>query len=1004
MPNDLTVTESTNAKFVCRSNVLTSKISWLKDGKVINNDRRYNIYSNGDIEIRRVLVEDEGFYVCSISNSENIKYAQAKLTVNIPVTFIKRPIDVSSVEGDSAEFYCKVSGKPEPKIIWKKDGFIIKKTSNQTSKLSEYEFYQNDEILRVNNLNRGNHEGVYSCWAGNSVNKISSDARLFINPPERPFFKITQQNISVFENQQTTLECFAEGKPKPQVLWYKDGQRISTDSRVYFDSFGYLTFNQVRVTDAGDYICQAENIAGSSTHKFKLSVKDIYGTIISNTILTDAVEKARKEVNKQFQQSISRLNDRRRPKTHSELMALIRFPKESTLHLASSEEIYERALDIIFRYANNITFNLTRKNFETQDVLTHSQLRQISDLSGCFRYKRKVNCSQRCLNYRSFDGTCNNLNNPRWGAANTALKRLLPAEYENGFSTPKGWNKSHLYHGYMLPNARDVTTKLLTTDKITDDQKFSLMLMQWGQFLDHDLGHTVMAMSLNRFSNGIACRDSCTNEQPCFPIEVLPNDTRRTHVPGQCMEFVRSSAVCGSGETSLLGNKIHQREQLNQLTAFIDASNVYGSSDQDGFDIRERTVNTGKLKVHSTPKYPKGFLPFNLDTPMDCQRDNTTTVGCFMAGDYRANEQLGLLAMHNLWVRHHNYMVDRLKKVNPHWLPEQLFQETRKIISAQMQFITFEQWLPYVFGPSGMKILGKYKGYDPHVEPIITNEFATAAFRFGHTLIQPFTFRFNETFQPIPEGNLLLRDSFFAPQRYYYEGGMDPILRGLFGSPAKLKLPRETMNSELTERLFHITRAISQDLAALNIQRGRDHGIPGYAAFRKLCNLTEAKSFDDLKKEISNKEVRDILQKLYGDVRNIDLFPGGILEDVVPGAKMGPTFMCIISHQMKVLRDGDRFWYENPSQFTPAQLREIKKTSFAKIICENGDNMPYIQRDVFLNAKFPNDMLECSQIDDISLEPWKNCCENNPEGLCGEPAYFYVPIESSRYKRHYGKN
>jgi peroxidase len=272
---------------------------------------------------------------------------------------------------------------------------------------------------------------------------------------------------------------------------------------------------------------------------------------------------------------------------------------------------------------------------------------------------------------------------------------------------------------------------------------------------------------------------------------------------------------------SLITNKIYQREQINQLTAFIDASNVYGSNDQDAFDIRERVVNNGKLKVHITPKYPKGLPPFNLDTNMDCQRDNTTTVGCFMAGDYRANEQLGLLAMHNLWIRQHNRLAENLKKLNPHWIAEQIFQETRKIVGAQMQIITYEHWLPYILGPIGMSRLDKYKTYDPKIEPSITNEFATAAFRFGHGLIQPFTFRLNESFQPIPEGNLLLRDSFFAPQRYYYEGGMDPLLRGLFGMPAKLKTSKEIMNDELTERLFHIVRSVSQDLAALNIQRGR---------------------------------------------------------------------------------------------------------------------------------------------------------------------------------------
>jgi peroxidase len=317
------------------------------------------------------------------------------------------------------------------------------------------------------------------------------------------------------------------------------------------------------------------------------------------------------------------------------------------------------------------------------------------------------------------------------GAANTPLKRLLPAVYENGFSTPRGWNKSLLHNGHALPNARDVSTRIITTSSITNDKRHTHMLMQWGQFLDHDLDHTVMAMSLNRFSNGIACKDSCTNEQPCFPIEITANDTLRTHWPGKCMEFVRSSAVCGSGETSLVVNRLHQREQINQLTAYIDASNVYGSNDQDAFDIRERAVNNGKLKVYVTPKHPRGLLPFNLDTNMDCQRDNTTTVGCFMAGDYRANEQLALLAMHNLWIRQHNTLADRLRGLNAHWSAEQIFQEARKIVGAQMQLITFESWLPHILGPTGMRKLGKYVKYDANADATISNEFATAAFRLA---------------------------------------------------------------------------------------------------------------------------------------------------------------------------------------------------------------------------------------------------------------------------------
>lgn len=78
--------------------------------------------------------------------------------------------------------------------------------------------------------------------------------------------------------------------------------------------------------------------------------------------------------------------------------------------------------------------------------------------------------------------------------------------------------------------------------------------------------------------------------------------------------------------------------------------------------------------------------------------------------------------------------------------------------------------------------------------------------RFGHALIQPFTYRLNSSFEPIAQGNLLLRDSFFSPERYFFEGALDPILRGLYATPAKLKRPAEILNTELTERLFYIVR------------------------------------------------------------------------------------------------------------------------------------------------------------------------------------------------------
>lgn len=97
------------------------------------------------------------------------------------------------------------------------------------------------------------------------------------------------------------------------------------------------------------------------------------------------------------------------------------------------------------------------------------------------------------------------------------------------------------------------------------------------------------------------------------------------------------------------------------------------------------------------------------------------------------------------------------------------------------------------------------------------------------------------------------------------------------------------------------------DLAALNIQRGRDHGLPGYNKWRSYCNLSAPSDIDGLAEHIANSTIRSMIRDIYGDdPDNIDLWVGGLLEDVLPGTLLGPTFQCIIGGQFKRLRDGDR--------------------------------------------------------------------------------------------------
>ncbi|KAJ8884137.1 hypothetical protein PR048_015994 [Dryococelus australis] len=292
---------------------------------------------------------------------------------------------------------------------------------------------------------------------------------------------------------------------------------------------------------------------------------------------------------------------------------------------------------------------------------------------------------------------------------------------------------------------------------------------------------------------------------------------------------------------------------------------VYGFSKEVAQDLREFRTSYGHLREGSRLPGGKRFLPLAAGQQNDCRRDPLeSSIGCFLAGDIRSNEQLGLLAMHTLWFREHNRLATELRHINPHWDGDMLYHEARKILGAQVQHITYKHWLPHILGPEGMYMLGQYEGYDPTINPSISNVFATAALRFGHSLINPVLHRLNKTFQPIPEGNLPLHKAFFAPWRLVEEGGIDPLLRGLFYVPAKLKRPTQNLNSDLTEHLFEVAHAVALDLAAMNIQRGRDHGIPEYNTWRKYCNLSEAQTFDDLKNEISSQLVRDTLKELYG--------------------------------------------------------------------------------------------------------------------------------------------
>ncbi|XP_045481883.1 lactoperoxidase [Harmonia axyridis] len=584
------------------------------------------------------------------------------------------------------------------------------------------------------------------------------------------------------------------------------------------------------------------------------------------------------------------------------------------------------------------------------------------DTLPCNKYK----------NYRSFDGTCNNLDHAAsFGAAFRPFRRVLPPNYGDGISSPR-LSKS----GAPLPSARTVSLSV-HRPYYRDDNKFSVMLAVWGQFLDHD----ITATALSKGSNGssISCCINRTIVHPeCFPVLIEKNDPLMAENV-TCMEFVRSAP----SPTCCLG----AREQMNQVTAFIDGSVIYGVEKSLVDELR--AMNKGLLKMHVT-KDNRTLLPVSTNLNDGCNRLEAGKKGeyCFEAGDPRSNENLHLTSMHTIWARHHNKIANNLSQINPHWNDEKLFQESRKIVGAEMQHITYREFLPILLGPKLMTELdlwpqkeGRFHKYNKTIDASIANHFATAAFRFAHTII-PGLMKLLASDRTSPEF-IQMHKMLFNPFKLYEPGEMDRAMRGAMDTNIEAYDPYFT--NELKQHLFEMDdgknstkpKKYGLDLVSLNIQRGRDHGLPGYVEWRHHCGFSKPKTFEDLSNDMEDDSLNNI-QSIYSDVADIDLYTGALSEKPLGESILGPTLTCLILDQFVRLKYGDRFWYETPdvfTGFTTQQLNEIRKISLAKIICENSDNVTQIQPWVMERSREGNELKACEDIPGVDLEAWKDHME-----------------------------
>ncbi|XP_050301684.1 peroxidasin isoform X2 [Anthonomus grandis grandis] len=952
------------------------RITWSHNGREIAPSYRHLTSPDGSLTILDIEESDHGSYRCEASNYNGRVSAEANILIKVAPIFSIQPENINVITGKSIRLVCVASGTPVPQMIWYKDDLEIVPSDDRV--------YFNADRTTLEIINAiETDSGLYVCEAKNELGSREVSARVKVSQsddrPPKLIYK--PYNIEAFIGSTIELPCRAQGDPNPGITWQKDGARMQRTGRFKIGLTGNLYIYKVAPEDQGIYECLAQNVHGRDSATGYLTVKEdpaVRTGAISNIgdkFIKIAFTEASNEIDKAINNTIENFLHNKSPSS-SELFRIVRYPDAPARELARAAEVYERTLVNIRKHINKGQLQMNNTQvFDYHEVLSPQKLDLIARLSGCMAHREGTNCSDMCFHskYRSIDGRCNNLQHPTWGSSLTGFRRILKPIYEDGFSKPVGWDKGKLYNGYPKPASRKVSTSLISTSKITPDAEITHMVMQWGQFLDHDLDHATPSVSSESW-DGIDCKKSCDYAAPCYPMDVPEDDPRIKN--RRCIDFVRSSAICGSGMTSIFFDSVQHREQINQLTSYIDGSMIYGFSDELAREIRDLDSPLGRLKEGVVFPGRKPLLPYATGPQgMDCRRNlSESDLACFLAGDIRANEQSGLTAMHTVWMREHNRLAKELRYLNPHWDSDMLYHEARKIVGAAIQHITYKHWMPFIVGPEGLNILGKYEEYNPQLNPSISNVFATAALRFGHTLINPVLNRLDWEFKPIREGHLPLHKAFFSPWRIVDEGGIDPLMRGMFVTAAKKKLPKENLNTELTERLFQTAHAVALDLAAMNIHRSRDHALPGYIAFRNFCNMSKVSDFEDLATEISDPDLRQKLKELYGHPENIDVWVGGILEDPVRGGRVGPLFRCLLLEQFRRLRDGDRFWYENPSVFKPEQLVQIKQYSLARVLCDNGDNITRITENVFVLPELQEGIISCEKIPKVDLKLWSECC------------------------------
>jgi hypothetical protein len=506
----------------------------------------------------------------------------------------------------------------------------------------------------------------------------------------------------------------------------------------------------------------------------------------------------------------------------------------------------------------------------------------------------------RYLTTRTIDGSYNDLDQPEMGMAGRRFGRNVPL--------PAAFPE--LEPAILDPNPRTVSRRLLTRTEFIPATTVNALVAAWLQFMIRDW-----------FSHGKSPKDrpwKFTRE----PGDRAPEDVLTV------LRLPPDPTRSDSGTTM-------PATYLNTETPWWDASQIYGVTREQQSQVR--SYSGGKLRID-----PDGLPPY----PTDPSQNPALIPGFW----------LGLAMMHILFMREHNAICDRLQAQYPDWPDEEIFQRARLINAALIAKIHTVEWTPAVishptteaalranwwglagenlyraFGRlSENEVISGIPGSETQhfdVPYTLTEEF-TAVYRMHPLVPDDFSLRSrandaliqNATLRDISnEGAISKIREIEMADLFYSFGTMHPGLVTLHNFPRFLQE-------------FHRPDGHMMDLAATDIVRIRELGIPRYNEFRRFLGLKPAADFVSL---TGNPQWARELQEVYrNDIERVDLMVGMFAERLPPGFAFSDTAFRIFILMASRRLNSDRFFTRDfrPEVYTPAGMEWISANNMSSVL------------------------------------------------------------------------